>query len=328
VQTGLTTAILPSGRAAVEASARTLAEGGLVAFPTETVYGLGADATNAAAIARLYQAKGRPAFNPLISHLSDLTAARAVGRFDATALKLAEAFWPGPLTLVLPRATDCAVAELATAGLETIAIRIPSHPVARAILRAFGGPVVAPSANLSGHVSPTMAAHVQADLDGRIDLIVDGGPVAVGLESTIVGCFEEPMLLRPGGLPREKIERVLGHALAQPPNDAESDSAQPLAPGMLASHYAPRTRVRLNATGVEAGEALLAFGTPAPGAERAAAVMNLSPRGDLNEAAANLFGYLRALDATRATAIAVMPIPEEGLGEAINDRLRRAAVGR
>jgi L-threonylcarbamoyladenylate synthase len=326
VQTGLTTAILPAGRAVVEACARTLADGGLVAFPTETVYGLGADATNAFAIARLYQAKGRPAFNPLISHVGDLAAARAVGRFDDTALVLAETFWPGPLTLVLPRAAGCSVAELATAGLETIAVRIPSHPIALAILNAFGRPVVAPSANLSGHVSPTTAAHVQGDLDGHIDLIVDGGPVEVGVESTIVGCFDEPMLLRPGGLPREAIERVLGRALAQPPADTMSDSPQPLAPGMLASHYAPRTRVRLNATRVEAGEALLAFGVPVPGAD--SAVMNLSPRGDLNEAAANLFGYLRALDATRATAIAVMPIPEEGLGEAINDRLRRAAVGR
>ena len=328
MQTGLTTAILTAGEAAVAAAARALADGGLVAFPTETVYGLGADATNASAIARLYQAKGRPAFNPLISHVGDLAAARAIGRFDATALALAEAFWPGPLTLVLPKAAGCPVAELATAGLETIAIRIPSHPVARAILRAFGRPVVAPSANLSGHVSPTNAAHVQSDLEGRIDLIVDGGPVEVGVESTIVGCFEEPMLLRPGGLPREAIERVLGRALAQPPADAESDSAQPLAPGMLASHYAPRTRVRLNATSVEAGEALLAFGAPVRGDDSAAAVINLSPRRDLNEAAANLFGYLRALDATRATCIAVMAIPEEGLGEAINDRLRRAAVGR
>jgi L-threonylcarbamoyladenylate synthase len=328
VQTGLTTAILPAGEAAVAAAARTLADGGLVAFPTETVYGLGADATNAFAIARLYQAKGRPAFNPLISHVSDLAAARAIGRFDATALLLAKAFWPGPLTLVLPRAASCAVAELATAGLETIAIRIPSHPVARAILHALARPVVAPSANLSGHVSPTTAAHVKADLEGRIDLIVDGGPVAVGVESTIVGCFAEPMLLRPGGLPREDIERVLGRPLAQPPADAASDSAQPLAPGMLASHYAPATRVRLNAARVEAGEALLAFGTPVQGADRAAAVMNLSARRDLNEAAANLFGYLRALDATRAKTIAVMAIPEEGLGEAINDRLRRAAVGR
>jgi L-threonylcarbamoyladenylate synthase len=328
VQTGLTTAILPAGEADLATAARTLADGGLVAFPTETVYGLGADATNAFAIARLYQAKGRPAFNPLISHVGDLAAARAIGRFDATALALAEAFWPGPLTLVLPRAAGCIVAELATAGLETIAIRVPSHPVARAILRAFGRPVVAPSANLSGHVSPTTAAHVQSDLQGRIDLIVDGGAVEVGVESTIVGCFEEPMLLRPGGLPRESIERVLGRALLQPPADAESDSAQPLAPGMLASHYAPRTRVRLNATGVEAGEALLGFGTPVAGADDAAAVMNLSPHGDLNEAAANLFGYLRALDARGARTIAVMPVPEEGLGEAINDRLRRAAVGR
>src|SRR5499427_4588668 len=247
----LETLILPAGEAAVTAAARTLADGGLVAFPTETVYGLGADATNAGAIARLYQAKGRPSFNPLISHVGDLTAARAIGRFDTTAIALAEAFWPGPLTLVLPKTTGCSVAELATAGLETIAIRIPSHPVARAILGAFARPVVAPSANLSGHVSPTTSAHVQSDLAGRIDLIVDGGPVEVGIESTIVGCFEQPMLLRPGGLPREDIERVLGRALAQPPQDSESDSAQPLAPGMLTSHYAPRTRVRLNADSVE-----------------------------------------------------------------------------
>ena len=328
MQTGLTTAILPAGEAAAAKAARTLADGGLIAFPTETVYGLGADATNASAIARLYQAKGRPSFNPLISHVGDLAAAHAIGRFDETAVNLAEAFWPGPLTLVLPKAAGCAVAELATAGLETIAIRIPSHPVARAILHAFARPVVAPSANLSGHVSPTTAAHVQSDLEGRIDLIVDGGPVAVGVESTIVGCFDQPMLLRPGGLPREDIERVLGRALVQPPADTMNDNAQPLAPGMLASHYAPRTRVRLNAASVEAGEALLAFGAPVQGADNAAAVMNLSARRDLNEAAANLFGYLRALDATRAKTIAVMAIPEEGLGEAINDRLRRAAVGR
>ena len=186
------------------AAASCLAEGGLVAFPTETVYGLGADAGNPAAIARLYQAKGRPAFNPLIAHVGDLAAARRIARFDATATALAEAFWPGPLTLVLPKSPDCPVAELATAGLDTIAIRVPAHPVALAILRAFGGPVVAPSANLSGHVSPTTAAHVQGDLAGRIDLIVDGGPVTVGVESTIVGCFEAPMLLRPGGLARER----------------------------------------------------------------------------------------------------------------------------
>ena len=327
----LKTSILPANEVAVASAARSLREGGLVAFPTETVYGLGADATNPAAIARLYQAKGRPAFNPLIAHVGDLAAAREIGRFDAAALRLAEAFWPGPLTLVLPKTGHCAVADLATAGLDTVAIRIPAHPVARDILRIFGRPVVAPSANLSGHVSPTTAAHVQSDLEGRIDLIVDGGAVAVGVESTIVGIFDQPMLLRPGGLPRADIERLLGRALLQPPEDAESesDNAQPLAPGMLASHYAPRTRVRLGAMRVEPGEALLAFGSDAvSGIDAATWVMNLSARGDLAEAAANLFGYLRALDTRAAHTIAVMPIPNDGLGEAINDRLRRAAVGR
>jgi L-threonylcarbamoyladenylate synthase len=221
------------------------------------------------------------------------------------------------------------VADLATAGLDTVAIRIPAHPVARDILRIFGGPVVAPSANLSGHVSPTTAAHVQSDLAGRIDLIVDGGAVAVGVESTIIGCFEQPMLLRPGGVPRADIERLLGRALVQPPEDADSDNGQPLAPGMLASHYAPRTRVRLNVIHLEPGEALLAFGLGAiSGIDAASTVMNLSERGDLAEAAANLFGYLRTLDTKGARTIAVMPIPQDGLGEAINDRLRRAAVGR
>jgi len=328
VNVGLKTQILSAGEAAVAAAARILAEGGLVAFPTETVYGLGADATNPAAIARLYQAKGRPAFNPLIAHVGDIAAARKIARFDAPAIALAEAFWPGPLTLVLPKTESCAVADLATAGLDTVAIRIPAHPVARDILRAFGGPVVAPSANLSGHVSPTTAAHVQSDLAGRIDLIVDGGAVEVGVESTIVGCFDEPMLLRPGGLPRAEIERVLGRALVQPPADADG-SGQPLAPGMLASHYAPRAKVRLNAVKLEAGEALLAFGLGAiSGIDAASAVMNLSERGDLDEAAANLFGHLRALDGKGVHTIAVMSIPHEGLGEAINDRLRRAAVGR
>jgi L-threonylcarbamoyladenylate synthase len=329
VNTSLKTSFLPANEAAVAAAAHTLREGGLVAFPTETVYGLGADATNAVAIARLYQAKGRPAFNPLIAHVGDLAAAREIGRFDAAALRLAEAFWPGPLTLVLPKTDHCAVADLATAGLDTVAIRIPAHPVASDILRVFGRPVVAPSANLSGHVSPTTAAHVRSDLEGRIDLIVDGGAVAVGVESTIVGIFDEPMLLRPGGLPRADIERMLGRALKQLPEDAENDSGQPLAPGMLASHYAPRTLVRLGAIRVEPGEALLAFGSDAvSGIDAAAAVMNLSVRGDLAEAAANLFGYLRALDSKAAQTIAVMPIPDDGLGEAINDRLRRAAVGR
>ena len=328
-ETARETAILAAGGAAVAAAVRCLATGGLVAFPTETVYGLGADAANAAAIARLYQAKGRPAFNPLIAHVGDLAAARRLGRFGAQAMAMAQAFWPGPLTLVVPKTEDCPVAELATAGLDTVAIRVPAHPLAQAILRAFGGAVVAPSANLSGHVSPTTAAHVAADLSGRIDLIVDGGAVEVGVESTILGCFDAPMLLRPGGVPREAIERVLGLRLHQPPADTNSETAQPLAPGMLASHYAPRTKLRLDAEHIEEGEALLGFGLPLPpGADRAMAAMNLSARGDLHEAAAHLFGYLRALDALQARTIAVMPIPGEGLGEAINDRLRRAAIGR
>ena len=330
VKLGLKTQILPAADAAAVASAAScLREGGLVAFPTETVYGLGADAAQAPAIARLYEAKGRPSFNPLIAHVADIATARQIARFDATALKLAEAFWPGPLTLVLRKAPDCPVAELATAGLDTVAIRVPAHPVAKALLRAFGGAVVAPSANLSGHVSPTTAAHVAGDLTGRIDLIVDGGPVTVGVESTIVACFEETLLLRPGGLPREAIERVLGRALQRPPEDTVTDNAQPLAPGMLASHYAPRTPVRLNASHVDPDEALLAFGAAVVnGAHAAKAVMNLSAAGDLNEAATHLFGYLRILDAKGARAIAVMAVPHHGLGEAINDRLRRAAMGR
>ena len=322
----LTTHTCPIGTGTARDAARRLAEGGLVAFPTETVYGLGADATNPQAIARLYQAKGRPAFNPLIAHVASLEAAQAIARFDTRGMRLAEAFWPGPLTLVLPKTKTCAVADLATAGLDTIAVRIPSHPAALEILRAFGKPVVAPSANLSGHVSPTTAQHVHHDLSGRIDLIVDGGPVTVGVESTIVGCFEEPMLLRPGGIPRASIEAVLGERLAQPLHDTDVSDPHPLAPGMLASHYAPRTPVRLNAANIEATEALLAFGAPLAEASNAIAAMNLSNRSDLVEAAANLFGHLRALDKTGASAIAVMPIPNEGLGEAINDRLRRAAV--
>lgn len=329
MKVGLKTEILPADEAAVAVAARCLREGGLVAFPTETVYGLGADAAQADAIARLYEAKGRPSFNPLIAHVADLKAARQIARFDATATRLAEAFWPGPLTLVLPKTADCPVAELATAGLDTVAIRVPAHPIAQSILRAFGGAVVAPSANLSGHVSPTTALHVAGDLTGRIDLIIDGGPVTVGVESTILACFGTAMLLRPGGLPREVIERVLGHALQRLPEDAVNDNAQPLAPGMLASHYAPRTPVRLNACEVGDGEALLAFGRdPVAGTDKALALMNLSIRGDLNEAATHLFGYLRILDTKGARAIAVMPIPHHGLGEAINDRLRRAAMGR
>ena len=322
---GLTTKIIAADADAADVAARCLGDGGLVGFPTETVYGLGADATDARAVARLYEAKGRPSFNPLIAHVENLAAAKAIARFDKRSLRLAEAFWPGPLTLVLPKASGCPVCDLATAGLDTIAVRVPAHPVTQQILRAFGKPVVAPSANLSGHISPTTAAHVLSDLNGRIDLIVDGGPVSVGVESTIVGCFDRPMLLRPGGVPRAEIEHVLGEKLTRLPED-DADKSLPLAPGMLASHYAPRTPVRLNARTIEQGEVLLAFGPNVMAAENAAGVMNLSQQGDLVEAAANLFGYLRALDTKGARGIAVMPIPETGLGEAINDRLRRAAV--
>src|ERR1700730_11805151 len=248
--------------------------------------------------------------------------------FDAAAERLAAAFWPGPLTLVLPKRASCSVAELATAGLDTIAVRVPSHPVARQILAAFGKPVVAPSANRSGHVSPTTAQHVLADLRGRIDLIVDGGPAPMGLESTIIACIDAPTLLRPGALSRTAVEQVL--PLKDPPCTATGEEDEvPLAPGQLASHYAPRARLRLNAERVDAGEALLAFG-PAPikGAGRAVAMLNLSRGADLIEAAANLFSHLRALDACGASSIAVMPVPEVGLGEAINDRLRRAAAPR
>jgi L-threonylcarbamoyladenylate synthase len=329
--TELTTRILQAGPAAVAAAARCLADGGLLAFPTETVYGLGADACNGEAVARLYEAKGRPSFNPLICHVDGAAAAQALGRFDAAATRLAATLWPGPLTLVVPQRSECPVAALATAGLPTIALRVPDHPVARAILTAFGKPVVAPSANRSGHVSPTTAQHVLADLGGRIDLIVDGGATPVGLESTIVACLDQPALLRPGGLPRAAIEAVLGQPLAEAeaPAAAVEEGIAPIAPGQLASHYAPRAMLRLNAEHVNAGEALLAFGADLPrGATKGTAVLNLSARGDLIEAAANLFAHLRALDTDGVGMIAVMPVPEQGLGEAINDRLRRAQAPR
>lgn len=325
-----TTQTIKADAAAPRAAAQCLAAGGLVAFPTETVYGVGADATNGKAIARLYAAKGRPSFNPLIAHVGNMEAARRLARFDAAAERLAAAFWPGPLTLVLPKTPDCPVADLATAGLDSIAVRVPNHPVARALIAAFGKPVVAPSANRSGHVSPTTAAHVLADLRGRVELVVDGGPTPVGVESTIIACLGEPTLLRPGGLAREEIERLLGRPLAEAPHaDTADEGEAPLAPGMLASHYAPRAKLRLDADIVHAGEALLAFGPVRPaGAEHADAMLNLSARGDLVEAAANLFSHLRTLDASGAGTIAVMPVPQEGLGEAINDRLRRAAAPR
>jgi len=320
------TRVAKANDAAIAEAVACLQAGGLVAFPTETVYGLGADASNAPAIAKLYQAKGRPSFNPLIAHVADKEVAEKLGRFTADARRLAAALWPGPLTLVVPKDADCPVADLATAGLDSVGLRVPGHAIAQKLLAQFGGAVVAPSANRSGHVSPTTAAHVVADLGARIDLIIDGGATPVGVESTIVSCLEEPTLLRPGGVPREAIERVLGHRLADPAGTPASEH-RPLAPGMLASHYAPHTPLRLNAVKAQAGEALLAFGPTGPASLGGAIkILNLSERGDLIEAAANLFSHLRALDAAGARAIAVMPIPMQGLGEAINDRLQRAAA--
>lgn len=302
-------------------AARLLRAGGLVAFPTETVYGLGADATSNAAVAEVYAAKRRPAVNPLIAHLENRAAAATQGIFTREAAALAEAFWPGPLTLVLPLAPGATVCALARAGLASVALRVPAHRVAQALLAATRLPLAAPSANLSGHVSPVNAAHVREDLDGLIDAVIDAGSAQVGVESTIVACLgAAPQLLRPGGISRAAIEEVLGRPLA-----AHSEQGAPRAPGMLASHYAPRARLRLEAASVEEGEAGLDF---AGRFEKAARVLDLSPRGDLMEAAANLFAYLRALDREGHVTIAVAPIPATGLGEAINDRLRRAAGGR
>ncbi|MGQ3357521.1 MAG: L-threonylcarbamoyladenylate synthase [Phreatobacter sp.] len=319
--TTVTTLRLDADAAGIAEAGRLLRAGRLVAFPTETVYGLGADATDGRAVAAIYAAKGRPSFNPLIAHVATIEAALRFGRFDAHATALARAFWPGPLTLVVPAAPGGHVSDLARAGLETVGLRVPSHPVAQALLAAAGRPVAAPSANRSGHVSPTTAAHVLADLDGRIDAVVDGGPTDVGVESTIVACLgSPPVLLRPGGVPRDAIEAVIGRPLAAATGEAT------IAPGMLASHYAPEAAMRLDATAAEPGEALLAFGPDVP--PGAANVLNLSVAGDLAEAAANLFGHLRLLDASGVRRIAVMPIPPEGLGEAIRDRLARAAAPR
>jgi L-threonylcarbamoyladenylate synthase len=303
--------------------------GGLVAFPTETVYGLGADATSGTAVAGIYAAKGRPRFNPLISHVPDCTAAERLAVFDPISRRLAEAFWPGALTLVLPKSEGCPVSDLATAGLDTVALRVPDHPVARRLLAAVGRPVAAPSANRSGHVSPTRADDVMADLDGRIDAVVDGGVTRIGVESTIVSVADGVAhVLRPGGVTRAELEAVLGPGMVADATD-EPDAGRPTSPGRLASHYAPAAAVRLDATSVRPGEALLAFGPdPVPGAEWATAIESLSPTGDLAEAAARLFRCLRDLDRPDVTTIAVSPIPDTGLGEAIRDRLSRAAAAR
>ena len=297
----------------IEAAARALKAGGLVILPTETVYGLAADAANARAVAKVYEAKGRPGFNPLIAHVADLAAARSIAAFDDRALRLAQAFWPGPLTLVLPVLDGSAVCDLARAGLDTVAVRVPAHPVARALLAAFGGPLVAPSANRSGRPSPTTFADAVEETGVAAAAALDGGPCVVGLESTVVALLDQPRLLRPGAVTRADIEALIGPL-------AEADADAKRSPGRLARHYAPNLPLRLNAEEPEAGEVWLGYG-PAGGAG-----LNLSPEGDLAEAAANLFAYLRAADRSQgATGISVAPIPDTGLGDAINDRLRRAA---
>ncbi|QGM44458.1 L-threonylcarbamoyladenylate synthase [Methylocystis heyeri] len=311
-----------SEQGAIEQAARILREGGLVAFPTETVYGLGAAAASPLATAKIYAAKGRPSFNPLIAHVADLDAARREADLPEPAMLLAEKFWPGPLTLVAPVAPRASVCELARSGLASVALRIPSHPCALALLRAFGGPVVAPSANISGHVSPVTAAHVEADLSGRVDLILDGGRCSAGLESTIVSFVgEEPVILRPGAIAREAIEAAMGRPLRVAGGDEPIVS-----PGMTASHYAPRARLRLDATSLEPGEAGIDFCGALRRAGAEGVILDLSPSGDLTEAAANLYVFLRELDARQIPRAAVAPVPSRGLGEAIRDRLRRAAA--
>lgn len=283
-------------------------------LPTETVYGLAGDATDPKAVAAIFAAKGRPSFNPLISHVANLAAAEKIAVFDQQARALAAAFWPGPLSLVLPISPNTPVCDLARAGLETVAVRVPVHPVALAVLQRFGGPVVAPSANRSGRPSPTTFAAAMAETGASAALGLDGGPCQIGLESTVVALLDQPRLLRPGAITRHQIEAIIGKL-----GEAEHDAKR--SPGRLTRHYAPQSPVRLEATSPRAGEAYLAFGTAAGGPR----VWNLSPGADLSEAAANLFAYLRAADQTNPTAIAIAPIPQEGLGEAINDRLRRAA---
>ena len=317
----LNTVTLSGSDRGIRAATGLLRTGELVAFPTETVYGLGADAQNDRAVAAIFEAKGRPAFNPLIVHVADRAAAERLAEFDDRARALARAFWPGPLTLVLPRRPGSGLAERVTAGLPTVALRVPAHPLARDLLAAFGGPLAAPSANPSGQVSATTPAHVLEGLGGRIAAVLDGGPCSLGLESTIIG-FEDgaPVLLRPGGLPVEAVAEALGCPIGLPEGDGVT------APGQLASHYAPRAALRLDAAGPRPGEVWLGFG-PDDGSG-----LSLSPTGDLAEAAAGLFSRLREADAlaarTGAAGIAVAPIPDAGLGRAINDRLARAAAPR
>ena len=303
----------------IAAAAEALRRGELVAFPTETVYGLGADAGNDQAVARVYAAKGRPAFNPLIAHVPSAAAAFRLGEFSPEAQALAETFWPGPLSLVVPRSTGCPVSLLASSGLDSIAIRVPAHPVALALLEAAGRPVVAPSANPSGRISPTTAEHVRRHLKDKVAVVLDGGRCRVGVESSVVSLLADgPRLIRHGGVPRTDIERCLGHAIL-----VETHAARPHAPGQLLSHYAPHAELRLNAEAPREGEAYLGFGPL-----HARGPWTLSASGDLVEAAANLFRLLHEIDATGISSIAVAPVPHHGLGEAINDRLQRAAAPR
>ena len=304
---------------ALDQAAALLRAGQLVAFPTETVYGLGGDATSDESVAAIFAAKGRPQFNPLIVHLSRADQADKFAQIDSRAALLMQRFWPGPLSLVLRRAPRCPISLLASAGLETLALRVPGHPLALELLRTIGRPIAAPSANRSGRVSPTTADHVLSELGGHIAAVLDGGPCRVGIESTVIDLTgKTPLILRPGGIATEELETLLG-PLARP-----SGEDAPRAPGMLASHYAPSLPLRLDATRVGAEEALLAFGPDAPSGAKE--TRYLSKSGNVDEAAAHLFAMLRALDRAEFTAIAVMPVPERGLGRAINDRLRRAAT--
>jgi L-threonylcarbamoyladenylate synthase len=311
--------------AALSTACARLGDGLPVAIPTETVYGLAADATNPAAVTRIYETKGRPRFNPLICHMADLAMAERYGLFDPISRRLAEAFWPGPLTLVVPLKPQSGIHALATAGLDTVGIRVPKG-FAADLIRAFDRPLAAPSANTSGRISPTSAAHVAADLGDKLVLILDGGPASVGVESTIIRVEGDRVrLLRPGGIAAQDIEALLGCDLERLEGPAPAIEA----PGMLASHYAPGAAVRLNASSAEAGEVLIRFaGEPVNGCDKAISVFDLSPSGDLGEAAVNLFDYLKQADATGASRIAIAPIPDHGLGEAINDRLSRAAAPR
>jgi L-threonylcarbamoyladenylate synthase len=315
--------VVPASEAAIAQAAELIRAGRLVAFPTETVYGLGADATNARAVGDIYAAKGRPSINPLIVHVRGLDEARGLAHFPPLAERLARAFWPGPLTLVLQRLPHSGLADLVSAGLDSVALRAPDNAIAQALLKASGRPIAAPSANRSGRLSPTQAADVAGDLAGSAALILDGGRTVHGLESTVLAVDDGGgTLLRPGAVTAEAIEAVIGG----PPARVLDGGERPTSPGQLESHYAPNARIRLGATEVRPGEALLAFGPVVPATD--GPLVNLSPAGDLVEAAANLFAALRALDATGAAVIAVTAIPEHGLGEAINDRLRRAAAPR